>query len=536
MAATLAPERHDPYNGRVKKPAPTVASPTLTPGLRRYLLATAAVTGAAVMVVEILGAKLLAPYFGTSHFVWTAQIGVTLLALAVGYALGGAWADRAPHPAWIYAGLLVAAAWLCGVVLWIEPIAYACLRFELAAGSLLGSAVLFFVPLALLATVSPFFARVLTQSLDRVGRNVGRLIALGTLGSVAGTALISYVIIPRVPNSVSLYGCAAVLAATALGYFAGWGRTGLAPAAVAGGVALLGGLVGTTRPPFGDLDGWRELYRGNSNFGLLQVIESEGGTRRYYLNDLLTQNSYDTAERQSVSLFTHMLHGLGRAYAERVEDVLCIGMGVGIVPMQFAREGARVDVVEINPAVVPLARRFFDFEPDRVRLTIGDGRYFLVRATNRYDVIVLDAFLGDSSPSHLMTREAFAAMRRCLNPGGVLVMNTISDLGPGRDFLVASLARTLGVVFREVRVHAAGNGNIFLVASDQPGLAPRREPDFARMPDSVRFWAEEAFRGVRQVDLSHGRVLTDDFNPVEFHDAVNREQLRRTLAQAYRPR
>lgn len=525
----------------MKKPAPAAAPAApalfaLSPGLRRFLLATATVTGGAVMVIEILGAKLLAPYFGTSHFVWTAQIGVTLLALAAGYAAGGWLADRSPRPAWIYGGLILAAAWLCGVVLWLEPIAYACLRFELAAGSLLGSALLFFVPLALLAMVGPFFARVLTQSLDRVGRNVGRLIALGTLGSVAGTALISYVIIPRVPNSVSLYGCAVLLLITALIYFAAWGRPGLAPAAVLGGMALLGGLVGTARPPFSELAGWRELYRGNSNFGLLQVIESEGGTRRYYLNDLLTQNSYDPATRQSVSLFTHMLYELGRAYAVRVEEVLCIGMGVGIVPMQFAREGARVDVVEINPAVVPLAERFFDFEPARVRLHLGDGRYFLVRATNRYDVIVLDAFLGDSSPSHLMTREAFTAMRRCLKPGGVLVMNTISDLGPGRDFLVASLARTLDAVFRQVRVHAAGNGNIFLVAADQPDLTPRREPDFARMPAPVRYEAEAAYHGVRQVDRAHGRVLTDDFNPVEFHDAVNREQLRRTLAQAYRPR
>jgi spermidine synthase len=516
-------------------PSPTPAPP-LTPGLRRFLLVTAAVTGGAVMVIEILGAKLLAPYFGTSHFVWTAQIGVTLLALALGYALGGWLADRSPRPAWIYGGLVVAAAWLCGVVLWVEPIAYGCLRFELALGSLAGSGLLFFVPLALLAMVSPFFARVLTRSLEQVGRSVGRLIALGTLGSVAGTVLISYVVIPRVPNSVSLYACAALLGALALAYFAGWQRAGLAPAALAVGLALLVGGLGAARPPFADLPGWRELYRGNSNFGLLQVIESEDGARRYYLNDLLTQNSYAPAERQSVSLFTHMLHGLGRAYAPQVEDVLCIGMGVGIVPMQFAREGARVDVVEINPAVVPLAERFFDFEPARVRLVIGDGRYFVTRTTHRYDLIVLDAFLGDSSPSHLMTREAFAAMRRCLKPGGVLVMNTISDLGPGRDFLVASLARTLGAVFRSHRVHAAGNGNIFLVASDQPDLAPRRTPDFARMPAVVRYQAEEAFLGVRRVDPAHGRVLTDDFNPVEFYDAVNRVQLRRTLALAYRPR
>jgi spermidine synthase len=503
--------------------------------LRRFLFGTATATGAAVMIIEILGAKMLAPYFGTSHFVWTAQIGVTLLALSAGYALGGWLADTSPRLRWIYGGIAGAGAWLCLAVLGVEPAAYACLRFELAMGSLVGSLLLFFVPLALLAMVGPFFARMLTQSVDNVGRNVGRLTALSTLGSVAGTVLIGYVIIPRVPNSVSMYGCAVVLLLLALAYFIRWERAAAVPVALlAVGVGFLG-FLGAVRPVFGGQPGWRELYRGNSNFGLIQVIESERGTRRYYLNDLLTQNSYDTAERQSVSLFTHMLHGLGRAYAPDGQDVLCIGMGIGIVPMQFAREGARVDVVEINPAVVPVAERFFDFEPARVTLTIGDGRQFVATTTRRYDVIVLDAFLGDSSPSHLMTREAFAAMHGCLKPGGVLVMNTISELDAGRDFMVASLSRTLAQVFRSHRVHAAGNGNIFLAASDAPAMEPARPPDFARMPALVRGWAEEAFRSRRAVDPAHGRVLTDDFNPVEFHDAANREHLRRTLAQAYRP-
>jgi spermidine synthase len=231
-----------------------------------------------------------------------------------------------------------------------------------------------------------------------------------------------------------------------------------------------------------------------------------------------------------------MLHGLARGYAPEARDVLCIGMGVGIVPMALAREGARVDVVEINPTVVPLAEKFFAFEPARVRLTIGDGRQFLATAPPaQYDAIVLDAFVGDSAPSHLLTREAFAAMRRCLRPGGVLVMNLFGDFEPGRDFLVASVARTLDAVFAAVKIHAAGNGNVFCVASDQSGLALRRLPDFDTIPASLRAGAEGAFGSARLVSRDHGRVLTDDFNPVEAFDAVNRETLRRTLALSYRP-
>jgi len=519
----------------VKTTRPVLTGPELTDGLRRFLLATAACTGAAVMIIEILGAKLLAPYFGTSHFVWTAQIGVTLLALATGYYAGGWLADRSPRPAWIYAGIAAASAWLCVAVLVAEAAAYFCLRFRLETGSLLGALLLFFVPLSLLAMVGPFFARLIATAVHSVGRTVGQLTALSTLGSVAGTVLIGYVLIPRVANSVTMYGCAVALFGLALAYFIVWQPRGLAPVAVLGGLAGFLGLVGAMNKPFAPLPGWRELHRGNSNFGMLQVLETTDGRARYYLNDLLTQNSYDPAQRRSLALFTYMLHGLAQGYVPQVQDVLCIGMGVGVVPMEFAREGARVDIVEINPAVVPLAERYFNFEPARVHLRIGDGRQFVATATNRYDVIVLDAFLGESPPSHLMTREAFAAMQRCLKPDGALVMNVFGDFMEGRDFLVSSLSQTLAAVFRSQRIHAAGNGNVFIVASDQPELTLRRTLPTESLPGTLRAQAEAALSAPRMTDPRHGMVLTDDFNPAEVRDAANRQALRRTLALSYRP-
>jgi len=499
------------------------------------LFATAGVTGAAIMVIEILGAKMLAPYVGTSHFVWTAQITVTLLALAVGYAAGGWMADRSPYPAWVYGGMVAAAAWLAGSVIGCESVAYWCLRFRLAAGSLLAAAVLFFVPLALLAMVGPFFVRVVTSSVAHVGSNVGRLTALSTVGSVMGTLLIGYVLIPLLPNSATMSITAGVLVLVAAVFFVGWGGKPRAPALAGGAVTLLVvGLAALQRPLMGTAS-FNELFRGNSNFGLLQVVESESGRRRWFLNDFLTQNTYAPESGQSLSLFTHMLYGLAKSYTPDLRDALCVGMGVGIVPMQLARDGAKVDVVEINPAVVPLARRFFGFEPGRVALHIGDGRQFFTATTNRYDTIVLDAFLGESPPSHLMTREAFAAMRRCLKPGGTLVMNTFADLGPGRDFFGASIDRTLRQVFSSVLVHDAQNGNVFYVASDRAPLGLLRAPPLESVPDELRWAVEHAVANVVSVEARRGRVLTDNHNPVDFYDAANREALRRQLALSYRP-
>ena len=229
-----------------------------------------------------------------------------------------------------------------------------------------------------------------------------------------------------------------------------------------------------------------------------------------------------------------MLHGLARGYTTQTADVLCIGLGVGIVPMKFMREGARVDVVEINPAAVPVAKQFFDLEPARLKLTIDDGRHFVNRGVKRYDAIIRDAFIGDSSPAHLMSREAFAAMRRLLQPEGVLVMNTFAEMKPENDFFAASLHKTLKAVFRSVLIHVAPGGNVFFVASDQAELELRNPPNLAEVHNECRDDVRAACATILKTDPDHGIVLTDDYNPLEYYDAANRERTRRQLAMNMR--
>jgi len=275
-----------------------------------------------------------------------------------------------------------------------------------------------------------------------------------------------------------------------------------------------------------------EKFRGNSHFGQLQVLDARDGSCRYYLNDFLTQNTYDPERKQSLSHFTYMLSGLARAYTTNIHDVLCIGLGIGIVPMDFAREGARGEVVEINPAIVPGATQFFDLHPEKLNLTIDDGRHLLNRCQRKYDVVILDAFLGDSSPSHLLTREAFSAIRRVLRSGGTLVINAFGDLEPGRDFFTASLDKTLKAVFQGVRLHTNGDGGMFFVATDRSQLTFVRPPNLEGTHPDVRHDTEAAYAGLVETPIDHGRILTDKYNPAEFYDARNREILRRKLAMA----
>lgn len=515
------------YKPRVQ--SSPVNAATLSPGFRAFLLLVALVNGAAIMIIEILGAKMLAPYLGTSHFVWTAQIGVAMASLAAGYYLGGRWADSVGKLHALFGGMFGAAIYLCLAVLGIKAVALKCLGFSLAVGSLLASGFLFFVPLTLLAMTGPFLVRFITARLEGVGGNVGRVTSISTVGSFVGTAMVGYVLIPLAPNSLTMLGTAGAVALLALAYFLVWGRhrgVGVA-AAVVTLLAAWTAAQAARRPAFAKLS---EVYQRNSDFGLLQVVDVPGVNRRFFLNDYLVQNTYNPRTRQSLALFTYALHGLATAYTPRLESALCIGVGVGIVPGLLAAEGVRVTAVEINPDVIPLAERFFDFDLSKVDLRLADGRQFLHTHAERHTVVMLDAFLGDSSPAHLMTREAFADMRRVLADDGVLVINCFGDLAPGRDFFVASLDKTLKAVFADVRLHSAGTGNLFFVASPSP-LRVQRKIDITRVAPELLVEVERLLPGVHRPDPRSGIVLTDDFNPVEFHDAANREELRRRLAR-----
>jgi len=509
----------------------------LSSGLRRFLYLTIFSTGASILIVEILGAKMLSPYFGTSHFVWTAQIAVTLVSLSVGYWFGGWLVERSTNLRQLYLCILGAGVYLLITVPFCSKVSYACLSMSLATGSLVAALFLFFVPLTLLAVAGPFVIRVFTDSVESVGGNVGRLYAVSTIGSVVGTVLVGYVVVPLLPNSTTMLIVAGFLIVLACVYLFVIGRAGSDNNVPVGVAIFIGALVagkgmGTAEAAYPDY--FRKVDEVNSNFGLMQVFETKDGTRRYYINDYLTQNTYDTETGQSTSLFTHMLHGLAKIYTRETQDVLCIGMGVGIVPMLFANEGSNVDVVEINDRIADLATKHFGLKPDKLNLTVGDGRHFVNTSSKQYSAIILDAFLGDSSPSHLLSTEAFAQMKRVLQKDGVLVINCFGEFEAGKDFFTGCLDKTLKAVFKSVRIHASGNGNIFFVAGDMEEFVRHREFDFSVAHSSMNHPINEALKGIKETNPESGIVLTDDFNPVEFHDSNNREELRRDLALSMR--
>jgi spermidine synthase len=188
--------------------------------------------------------------------------------------------------------------------------------------------------------------------------------------------------------------------------------------------------------------------------------------------------------------------------------------------------------------VIPLAEKYFDLEPRLLNIVIGDGRYFINRSTNQYDTIIVDAFVGEAAPSHLMTRDAFEEMHRLLTPGGTVVINSVGNFDPGKQFLVASLEKTLKTVFQSVRVHRNrsefGVLNAFFVASDQPELVMSDTKEWEHVHPRIQGAVRATLDGVVSTDPDAGLVLRDRYNPIDYYDAANREELRRRMARLIR--
>ena len=178
---------------------------------------------------------------------------------------------------------------------------------------------------------------------------------------------------------------------------------------------------------------------------------------RELMIDGLIQGGIDVNNGLSVYEYSYLLERLPYSINPAGRSCLVIGLGAGVVPMWYDRQGIRTDVVDIDPAVVDIARRFFGFNISG-DVFLSDARYYLSATDRRYDYVVLDVFNGDTTPGHILSREALTLVRDRMTERGVLAINLIGSL-TGENLMTASVVKTLHTVFPEVDVYSGGNGN-----------------------------------------------------------------------------
>lgn len=482
------------------------------------------ISGGVLLALEIVASRVVAPYFGNSVYVWGSLIGVFLAALSAGYYLGGQAATR--WPAW---GPFLALVFIAGACIFPIPhiagdvLSRIALRDYGPRGDpLIGSTVLFFVPSVLLGTVSPYAVRLRARSVEGVGNVAGILYALSTLGSIAGTLLAAFVLISAVGVSriIQILGVTEMALAT-LGWL--WYRRVAAGAGAAAAMAAVLVLAGAVPP-----DGPSVIYARDTIYHRITV--SEEGTIRYLKLDRYWQSARDTgAPLRTVFAYTDYLH-LPLLFHPEMRRVLFVGMGGGTAPTRFYHDypGLQIQVVEIDPGVVETARRLFALpEGGRMHVAVQDGRLWLRRTSQRYDLITLDAYLIDTIPFHLATREFYQEAAARLAPGGIVASNVIGAIMGPQSRLFRAIYKTYRTVFPEVYVFPVGGGpseylqNIILVGTAGPHLS--RAEILARAGRLVAQGRVRIASYVRDAgDLYDGPIqtgdvplLTDDYAPTD---------------------
>lgn len=482
-----------------------------------WLLVTAAVIGASVMAVEILGARLLGVAYGGSLAVWAAMIAVTLLSLAAGYFVGGWAADKCPRPALLYGILLTASALvvLCPHTRFVLKACHGALGIEI--GALASSAIVFSLPLGLMGVTGPFVIRLLCREGRGIGVRAGGVYAISTLGSVAGTLLTGLWLIPTF-GTASGFRLAAVVAAltAAIGLLTALRLRGaaalLVPLALVF-VPLPTSRVGQTyTAPDGDRVEIREVR--DSAHGRITVLD-KGSYRLLVVNGIIQTGVPRTGLTRLRGLSDHYFQEL---IPYMVDDpakasVLIVGLAGGMTAAMLRLYGMELDCVDLDPEIIAVAREQFDFTGPA---TAADGRQYLEACGRRYDFCVIDTYSGDVFPFHLATREAFEAARQVLKPGGVLVINYIGSPA-GRGY--ACLDATIRAVFPQVRA-----------IRGEPGDDVQTVTVFASEKELAfnKGWLEAmgGFSGVDPVSEAIARltvssappggfVLTDDYNPID---------------------
>ncbi|MEI7498622.1 MAG: fused MFS/spermidine synthase [Candidatus Falkowbacteria bacterium] len=485
---------------------------------QKYQLEVAVfVCGAVVMIFELAGSRVLGPFFGTSIFVWTSLIGIILGSLSYGYHIGGKLADKKPGMFELSIVIFASAASVALMIVIKDPLLIL-LQANIKGyrlGPVLASVILFAPGSILLGMISPYAARLKIKDLAATGRAIGNLYALSTAGSIFGTFIAGFYLIPTFGTNRILQGLALTLLLLSLVLNVnGWFRTKI-------GLLLF---IIVVLPWLGNVN----VYLHKSNFIDLDTAYN----RIWVYNQLDKKTNRPTKvlginnENHSsmyldgtdlVNTYTKYYHLIAHFNPEFSNSLMIGGAGYSFSKdylLQYPK--ATMDVVEIDPMMTTIAKQYFQLKDDaRLNSYHQDGRIFLNQNNKKYDAIFGDAFGSRYSiPFQLTTREAVQKMYNGLTDNGVAIVNIISAIeGKNGKFLRAEY-RTYAEIFPHVLVLPVKNWqdgyavqNLILIALKSPN-----EPLLSSANQELNEFISHRWQKPISSDMP---ILTDDYAPVD---------------------
>lgn len=481
---------------------------------------TAFISGFSVMALEMVGSRIVSPLVGASVVSWSALIGVTLFGISLGAYMGGRLADKFDSHSLLVSAGSISAALLASVPLLSHLLSLFVLPFSLGLTAIILALALVFPAALVLGAIFPILATGATRGELNTGMIYGSLSGASSLGSILGVFLTGFFLISFFGTKNILFilalvmGTLSILLAVLNLKISKESKVILKVSlAVAGLMYLVSNMV-LEKPP-------TLLYSADSNYYHIRVMNLS----RNELNDtralVLDADTHSYATKEIMEeLYSNVFPVLG-ILADKNEKALFIGSGAYSMPILFAEANpeTQVTVSEIDPALESIGERFFNLDTKRIATIHGDGRIFLSRTSESYDVIFGDAYNSFISvPWHLLTREYYALVKKRLASGGVYGMSFVSTRGDAGQEMTQSVVATFKETFPNYVTLAFGEKkdtpqNIVLIAkNDNTPIDEKHLKSILSQDKDFNYLADK----IISLDVdSDALVFTDDYAPVE---------------------
>ncbi len=424
-------------------------------------------SGALIMVLEMVGARVMAPHLGTSVIVWTSLIGVVLACLALGAWLGGRLADKQLSPA-ILGRILAGAGLGCALTALGHRFVGSIVTHyvdNIYLAAVVAAICLFALPAILFGMISPYIIRLRLADIATSGATVGRLYALSTTGSILGTFLGGFVLISFFPSTYILLGTAAAMLMLSLLVSRYAATSEIVPRIlILIALPLIGVLnasyeheltIHGTPPPF---------ETPHNNIRISSGYDEDKRLVRLMATDPGYAQSGMYVEAPTELLFEYTKrYAIGTVLFPKAQKILMLGGGGYSLPKWLLAghggldsESLRLDVVELDPGMTALAKSHFALPDDaRMRIFHEDARRYITMNKEKYDLVFVDVFNSHYSiPFHMGTVEAAKALRRTVHDDGAVLMNIISAFEGEDSAILQSIYGALSTSFSTLHIFA----------------------------------------------------------------------------------
>ena len=467
-------------------------------------------SGFVLMVFEIVGIRILAPYLGSSSVVWTSIIGVILTFMSLGYWYGGVISDKNPTLKKLSYILVFTAISFLILNLSKESILYVLARISnnLILKSLVGSVILFSIPSFLLALISPIAIRINIKNVENSGETVGSIYAVSTIGSILGTFLSGFFFIAFLGTNQILWALSIVLF-----ILASINAIDTVKKYFILSISLFVGNLLSSFVPNDNIDF-------DTDYSRIIITESEYKNRdaRFMaINGYVNSGMYLDKPTELIYEYAHFYDIIDYHFPNS-KNAIMFGAGAYSYPKHFQEKFPKkqLDIVEIDPALTEIAKNHFQFTPNSTTNIIHqDARYFLSITNKKYDAVLYDVLTSNLiAPFHLTTLETFNYISNIMTDDGVFVMNILGDLnGVGSTFLKSEI-KTVKEVFPQVYVFNA-LGKDFEGISNHMIVGLKTKSD-AKIPDSGYFFDTYFRYLISPVNIEQGIIFTDNYAPANY--------------------